>query len=133
MHTGREPNWADHRLRRRYKRHELRDQRDHLPRGGADRGRYDQACGPEHRHRPGGGVSAQRPSGSITTETAAGDDSTESPVIDDDAIETGEQTVEIVGNVRCVHDGRVYVGGETATVPVPVADEWVCARWATVS
>lgn len=45
--------------------------------------------------------------------------------------ETGEVTVTIVGNVRCVHDETVYTDGDEATVPVAVGHDWIGNGWAT--
>lgn len=42
-----------------------------------------------------------------------------------------DTTVTVVDGMQAVHAGVVYGGGETADVPVSVAEYWVRSGWAT--
>jgi len=37
--------------------------------------------------------------------------------------------VTITQGIRCVHDGQVYLGGQTADVPETVAHLWLGCGW----
>lgn len=43
---------------------------------------------------------------------------------------TGKRKVLVREGVRCIADGRAYIG-EAATVPEQLATEWLRAGWAT--
>jgi len=40
--------------------------------------------------------------------------------------------VKVIAPFRCCHEGKSYVGGQTATVPAETANHWITNKWAAL-